>query len=176
MTVIIVQKRSQSFAVKVGIAAILTLTVIGLSVRFLKSGRHAEESGANMRPVSGLNTISDSLLVPVIELDVADPTLEKNWINALAEKLDGQSEVTVPYGRVDVITGSYAIEVDYLHKFKEGIGQALHYGEVKGITPGLALIYERSESETDADVLDKLRHIEALCSTKGIRLFLLKRK
>ena len=176
MTVIIVKKRSQSFAVKVGIATILTLTVIGLAVRFIKSGNREDDTNANMRLVSGLGTISDSLLVPVIEFDIADPALEKNWIAVLAEKLGGQAEVAVPYGRVDVITDSYAIEVEYIHKFKEGIGQAIHYGEVKGVTPGLAIIYERSGSETDADVLDKIRHIEALCSAKGIRLFLLKQK
>lgn len=144
MTVIIVQKRSQSFAVKVGIIAILVLTTVGLAVRFLKPSHRSESATAEQSPFAAFGTLTDSLLVPVIELEVADRTLEKNWIAALADKLHGQAEVVVPYGRVDVVTGTYAIEVDYLHKFKEGIGQALHYGEVKGITPGLALIYERT--------------------------------
>jgi len=176
MTVIVVQKRSQSFAVKIGVVAILVFASIGLAVRFLRPDPPSVSSQSDQSPFSSFGTLTDSLLVPVIELEVEDRTLEKYWIAALAEKLHGQSEVVVPYGRVDVVTGTYAIEVDYLHKFKEGIGQALHYGDVKGITPGLALIYERTESETDADVIEKLRHIESLCAAKGIRLFLLKQK
>ena len=37
-------------------------------------------------------------------------------------------------GRVDVLTGTRAIELDWLkgNKFHEGIGQALHYGDVTG--------------------------------------------
>lgn len=176
MTVIVVQKRSQSFAVKISVSAILVFAVLGLAVRFLKPNGSAETHSSDGSPFVDFGTVTDSLLVPVIELEVADRSLEKNWIAALADKLQGQAEVVVPYGRVDVVTGSYAIEVDYLHKFKEGIGQALHYGEVKGITPGLALIYERTEHESDAEVIDKLQHIESLCAAKGIRLFLLKQK
>mgnify|MGYP001427533136 CR=1 FL=1 len=176
MTVIVVQKRSQSFAVKVGVVAVLVLAILGLAVRLLKPEHKTDPAKESGSPFAVFGTLTDSLLIPVIELDITDRTLEKNWIAALAKKLNGQAEVVVPYGRVDVVTGTYAIEVDYLHKFKEGIGQALHYGDVKGITPGLALIYERTESETDADVIEKLRHIESLCASKGIRLFLLKQK
>jgi hypothetical protein len=44
--------------------------------------------------------------------------------------------------RVDVLTGTQAIELDWLkgNKFHEGIGQALHYGDVTGQQPVLALI------------------------------------
>jgi len=155
------------------IIAILVLAIAGLTLRFLKPQHRSESITAEQSPFAAFGTLTDSLLVPVIKLEVKDRALEKNWIAALADKLHGRAEVIVPYGRVDVVTGTYAIEVDYLHKFKEGIGQALHYGQVKGITPGLALIYERTESETDADVIDKLSHIESLCAAKGIRLFIL---
>ena len=176
MTVIIKEKRPPSFAFKVGAVAILVLALLGVTVRFLKPDHDTQAQNGDQSPFAEFGTVSDSLLVPVVELDVADRTLEKNWTTALAAALHGQAEVVVPYGRVDVLTASYAIEVDYLHKFKEGIGQALHYGEVRGITPGLALIYERTESESDADVTAKIQHIESLCAAKGIRLFLLKQK
>ena len=173
-----IQKRSQSFAVKFGIITVLVLSALGLVFRFLKpnSTPHSTNEVESSQLIADFGTFTDKLLVPVIELDVPDRTLEKHWISALATKLNGEAEVVVPYGRVDVVTDSYAIEVDFMHKFKEGIGQALHYGEVKGIIPGLALIYERSESETDQDIVDKLGHIESLCTAKGIRLFLLKQK
>ena len=35
-------------------------------------------------------------------------------------------EVPVKYGRIDLLTDDYAIEVDSLEKFHEAIGQALH--------------------------------------------------
>jgi hypothetical protein len=177
MTVTIIKKRSQSFAVRIGIAAVLVLAVLGLVVRFLK--QHKGISGtpsSHETTFEDFTTLSDTLLVPVIELEVHDRTQEKNWITALAARLGGQSEVTVPYGRVDVLTGTYAIEVDYLHKWKEGIGQALHYASVKGITPCLALIYERTETQTDAGLKGKVRHIEALCTAKGVRLLMLKQR
>ena len=177
MTVTVIKKHSQSFAVRVGIVAILVLTILGLGVRILKQHRRISVGASSQASgFADFKTLSDTLLVPVIELEIQDPTQEKNWIAALAARLSGQSEVTVPYGRVDVLTGTYAIEVDYLHKWKEGIGQSLHYASVKGITPCLALIYERTQNQTDNSLNDELAHIEALCSSKGIRLLLLKQK
>lgn len=38
-------------------------------------------------------------------------------------------EVPVRYGRIDLLTSDYAIEVDKLEKFHEAIGQALHYAK-----------------------------------------------
>jgi len=40
----------------------------------------------------------------------------------------GQREVTVPSGRVDILTEKYAIEVERASKWKNAIGQALWYG------------------------------------------------
>lgn len=177
MTVTVIKKRSQSFAVRIGIVAVLVLAVLGLGVRFLKQHKAISVTSSSHETASAdFSTLSDTLLVPVVELEIQDRTQEKNWISALAARLGGQSEVTVPYGRVDVLTGTYAIEVDYLHKWKEGIGQALHYASVKGITPCLALIYERTENQTDAGLKDELSHIETLCTAKGIRLLILKQK
>jgi len=36
-----------------------------------------------------------------------------------------EMEVPVRYGRVDLLTGTYAVEVDREDKFHEGIGQAV---------------------------------------------------
>ncbi len=176
MVVVIKQKRPPSFAIIIGTIAVLVLTILGIAVRFLKPDRDINTPAYRKSSFEEFGTFSDTLLVPVLELEISDHTLEKNWVEALTIALNGQAEVTVPYGRVDVLTSTYAIEVDYLHKFKEGIGQALHYGEVKGITPGLALIYERTTSESESDLAAKIQHIESICASKGIRLFLLKQK
>jgi hypothetical protein len=44
-------------------------------------------------------------------------------------------EVPVKYGRIDLLTDDYAIEVDSLEKFHEAIGQALHYEYETGKKP-----------------------------------------
>jgi hypothetical protein len=47
-----------------------------------------------------------------------------------------EMEVHVKYGRIDLLTGDYAIEVDKIDNFHEGIGQALHYARETGMKPG----------------------------------------
>jgi len=67
----------------------------------------------------------------VITLDVKDSDHEAVWSAALAELLGGEAEYRLPdRTRVDVLTDRFAVEVDWVGKFEEGIGQALsvvHY-------------------------------------------------
>jgi hypothetical protein len=79
----------------------------------------------------------------------------------------GRLEFPVPYGRVDILTNDFAIEVDDLDKFHEGIGQALHYAEATGRQPGLALFVVRS---TDMNS-DKLEYVKKLCAYYGITVW-----
>lgn len=176
MAVTIIKKHSQSFGLRIGSAAVVIIALLGLAARFLKDNKTNSGSTPPAALFANLSTLSDTLLVPVIDLEVQDRTQEKNWISALATRLEGQAEVSVPYGRVDVLTETYAIEVDFFHKWKEGIGQALHYASVKGITPCLALIYERTENKTDTAMNGEIAHVEGLCTSKGIRLLILKQK
>lgn len=76
-------------------------------------------------------------------------------------------EVPVKYGRVDLLTGDYAIEVDKIDKFHEGIGQALHYARETGRKPGLA-IFINNPTEQD---LDKLKYVRKLCKELGIKMW-----
>lgn len=176
MTVSVIKKHSQSFALWIAIVVVVTLAVLGFFVRFIKHDKNVVALEPSKTFFSNFSTISESLLIPVVELDIKDRTQEKNWTTALAVHLSGQAEVTVPYGRVDVLTSTYAIEIDFLHKWKEGVGQALSYASVKGVTPCLALIYERTDNQTDADVNNLLSHIETLCTSKGIRFVILKQR
>ena len=62
---------------------------------------------------------------------------EAAWTTALAAHLGGEAEQEIDgvvAGRVDVLTDTQAIELHWLkgNKFHEGIGQALHYGDVTG--------------------------------------------
>jgi hypothetical protein len=75
-------------------------------------------------------------------------------------------EVPVKYGRVDPLTGDYAIEVDKIDKSHEGIGQAFHFSEETGRKPTLA-IFINDPTRYD---LEKLRYVHRLCNTLGIRV------
>mgnify|MGYP001269406111 CR=1 FL=1 len=76
-------------------------------------------------------------------------------------------------GRVDVLTDTQAIELDWLkgNKFHEGIGQALHYGDVTGQQPVLALIsayYNIFGAEQQ-----KLEYVSGLCAAHGVEVWAL---
>lgn len=64
-----------------------------------------------------------------IYLDVPSNAKEADWRDALARKWNGKTEVVIEYGRIDVENDLYVIELDYLHKWHESLGQVLHYAE-----------------------------------------------
>lgn len=76
----------------------------------------------------------------VITLDVEESDHEPVWSAALAELLGGEAEYRLPdRTRVDVLTERYAVEVDWVGKFEEGIGQSLRYSHATGKEPVVAL-------------------------------------
>jgi len=75
----------------------------------------------------------------------------------------GALEVPVQYGRIDILTPDFAVEVDRLSKFHEGIGQALHYAKETGRRPGLALFV------INPDAAD--HYVRKLCHLHGIRVW-----
>ena len=107
--------------------------------------------------------------------DLPSGAKESLWRDALATLLRGRTEVRIPEGRVDVLTDEEAIEVDFQHKWKEGLGQCLVYARATGRRPVLALItYGENAGETT-------RHTEALfavaeehCASNGVRLVVLR--
>jgi hypothetical protein len=76
-------------------------------------------------------------------------------------------EVPVKYGRIDLLTDDYAIEVDSLEKFHEAIGQALHYAKETGKKPGIAIfIMEPKQSDKE-----KLKYLIRLCNYYKIKVW-----
>ncbi|MEO0787423.1 MAG: hypothetical protein AAFY36_02105 [Bacteroidota bacterium] len=67
---------------------------------------------------------------------------EADYIRSLAAHLQAQTEVTVTGGRVDLVTNTYAIEVERASKWKNSIGQALWYGLQTNKAPAIILIKE----------------------------------
>jgi len=108
----------------------------------------------------------------IIRLAVPDRAHESTWRDALADKLHGTTEVYVTYGRVDVLTATEAIELDFAHKYHESLGQALHYAHETGKVGVIALIFD-GRDKMDSTQLD---WIEALCNESHVRLIVLIRK
>jgi len=106
-------------------------------------------------------------LLPVVQVPVDPDASESDWAESLAAVISGRTEVATDYGRVDVVTDRFAIEVDRLAKWHEAIGQATHYSETTQKRPAIALIVLRTDNTT------KLELIEETCTTKGIRLVIL---
>ena len=76
-------------------------------------------------------------------------------------------EVPVKYGRIDLLTDDYAIEVDSLEKFHEAIGQSLHYAKETGKKPGIAIfIMEPKQSDKE-----KLKYLIRLCNYYKIKVW-----
>lgn len=79
--------------------------------------------------------------VEYISLNVQPGSPERVWRDALAKKLNGRTEVVVPCGRIDVMTTNEVFELDFVEKWHEGLGQAIHYADATGMRGGLALIF-----------------------------------
>jgi len=105
--------------------------------------------------------------IPTIELCVDNSAMESAWISALATHLGGRSEVSIPGGRVDVVTDTFAIEVERSAKWHEGIGQSLHYAEATGLRPALAVIVVASSEGTSIRQLDEA---DAIATKQGIKV------
>jgi hypothetical protein len=116
-----------------------------------------------------------SPLLPVVELTIADASLETNWSEALATRLEGRTEVPVENGRIDVLTRDYAIEDDRLEKWHEGIGQAAHYGMLTEAMPVVALIVPSDDWPLSKMTRAKLLLIDKTCTAQNVKLILLRR-
>lgn len=140
-------------AVLVGLGAV----AIALLARWLPSSKPEVSVSAASQPllvqsssqaVSALTFQSTSLLLPTIEIPLPPSANESLFISALAERINGKPEVTIDGGRVDIVTDRYAIEVDFLHKWKEGIGQSQFYSSKTKKLPALFLVHDRGQIDS----------------------------
>ena len=76
-------------------------------------------------------------------------------------------EVPVKYGRLDLLSDDYAIEVDRLENFHEAIGQALHYAKETGKKPAVA-IFIADEKTGDRE---KLKYVLRLYKHYNIKVW-----
>jgi len=78
----------------------------------------------------------------------AQPHNEVEWSAYLAEGLGGPTEVRLfDDSRVDILTETYAIEVDWAKKWPEAIGQSQYYGIITGKEPGVLILTKDAKAD-----------------------------
>lgn len=156
-------------ALAVGVAALVRVSRDG------EGGARVSAPNQNTipdRPLSA-HSLPSSVILPVVPLCLGTEEPEAAWTASLATATEGQAEVSVSNGRVDVLTSDLAIEVDFVAKWHEGIGQAAHYGVATGKRPALALVLRHSQWPIRDEQISLLRQIDRVCQEQRIKLLLL---
>jgi hypothetical protein len=93
---------------------------------------------------------------------------ESDWQVAFNNRVThGKLEFVITTGRVDILTDTHAIEVDYARNYRAAIKQALQYAAETKLKPGLALIIDGKR--------DTLRAVDAArkqCRKAGVTFWL----
>ena len=75
--------------------------------------------------------------------------LEKEYQAKWCQESGGVAEYVLPdRSRVDCLTATHAIEVDFANKWAESCGQALYYSIQTGCKPGIVLILEKQSDKS----------------------------
>lgn len=86
----------------------------------------------------------------------------------LAPKYGARTEVRLPdAARVDLLTDTEAIEVDYAKKWAEAIGQSLYYGLATGKKPAIILLTRDTNRDRKA-----IFRCTAVCQRYAIHLYI----
>lgn len=147
------------------------ILLVGLLIGLKRLSGKTEDAVASTHEVSRVELAT--YIAPIIGLHLSPQEKETVWSAALAQKLGGSTEFPVQNGRVDVLTEQYAIEVERLEKWHEGIGQSSHYGLETGKVPCLAIIILPSEIPLSNLNKEKLALVERTALKSGIKLLLL---
>lgn len=98
-----------------------------------------------------------TLLVLSLPALAAEKDYQDFWCTKMGGQTDGPA-VRVKGGIIDCVTDRYAVEVDFGHKWKEGIAQARWYGLQTGKIPGLLLILEKPSDQKYVEYVEDYLH------------------
>lgn len=74
---------------------------------------------------------------------------ESTYRDVINMAFQGVKEFRLPSGKiVDIMTNNYAVEVDYVHKWAESIGQSLQYAMESNKKPMIVFIYDYANDYT----------------------------
>ena len=107
------------------------------------------------------------LLISFASLNAKHLHYEKFYQKVFCNKVGGVLEYRLNDGsRVDCLTSTYAIEVDFSSKWAEGIGQSLYYSLMTGKKAAVLLIMEKKYKD-----IDKLQKLKKVAKRHGITVF-----
>lgn len=95
----------------------------------------------------------------------ADNLPEKHYQQQWCDERNGVMEYRVPGGRVDCLTDTHAVEVDFARKWAEAIGQSLYYAHYTGKKPGILLIVSTGKDQI------RLKNIKPVVEKLGIEVW-----
>lgn len=91
---------------------------------------------------------------------------EKHYQQQWCDEHNGVMEYRVPGGRVDCLTDTHAVEVDFARKWAEAIGQSLYYAHYTGKKPGILLIVSTGKDQI------RLKNIKPVVEKLGIDVWI----
>jgi hypothetical protein len=153
---------------------LFALLVAGAGYRYLGPSGLPARPDIRTTELQALVDRSARTILPTIVLHPAETRQEPYWAAALTAAMHGRQEVKINHGRIDVLSATYAIEVDWLDKWHEGLGQALHYSIATGKAPAVALIIKPSEWPLNANDISKLNEIRMVAEKLGVEVILLR--
>jgi len=107
------------------------------------------------------------ILLSSIVLNAKHLHKEKYYQKIFCNKMNGVMEYTLrDKTRIDCLTSSYAIEVDFANKWAESIGQSLYYGLMTNKKPGILLIMEKPKKD-----IRYLKRLKKVVEIQKIRIW-----
>jgi hypothetical protein len=92
---------------------------------------------------------------------------ELAWTRYLAWKMGGEPEVVLPCrSRVDILTSTLALEVDWVKKWPEAIGQAVYYGVQTNRSAAVLLLLRGKDTEQKY-----IKRCKQACDKLGLSVF-----
>ncbi len=112
--------------------------------KYYSSEDDIKEKKQNIRKILTMKKMIISISLIFLSISVfgqKEKQLEKYYQNIFAKSQNAMTEfVLTDRARVDIVTDTFAIEVDFAHKWGESIGQSLFYGVMLNKKPGVLLI------------------------------------
>lgn len=143
----------------------VTITITALTFININANKNKEKS---VKSFIELTPTNDFYAIYTFKL--TEKNKEARWSDELSKKLNGQREIAIQSGRIDILTDSLVIEVERIDKWHEGIGQALHYGLFSNKSPTLAIITRPPQSKCEKI---RMETIQLVCFNNSINLILL---
>lgn len=114
------------------------------------------------------------LVLPVIfalSLPLMAKKLESEYRDAFCDQMGGVREYRLEdRARIDCLSDTYAIEIEFAKKWAEGIGQSLYYAQMSGKKPAIALIMAHGKEEV------YLKRLDTVAARHGIKVFIINKE